>query len=53
MNPAELLAMFNDGSIDVASLLMSPELAGQNLSDNPNFFGSSMAGTSPSGMVSS
>ncbi len=31
MNSAELLAMFSDGSIDVASLLMSPELAHQHL----------------------
>ena len=59
MNPADLLAMFGgEGNLDIASLLMSPELAGQNLADtngnaNTNFFGTSMAGTSPSGMVSS
>ena len=54
MNPADLLAMFGgESNIDIASLLMSPELSGQNLSESQHYFGSSLAGTSPSGMVSS
>ena len=56
MNPSDLLAMFNvnDGSgIDVASLLMSPSMDGQNLGDSTPtspFFG---IGSSGNGIISS
>ena len=54
MNPSDLLAMFGgEGNIDITTLLMSPELSGQNLSDQQNYFGSNVSGTSPSSMVSS
>ncbi|KAI0071201.1 hypothetical protein K474DRAFT_1679582 [Panus rudis PR-1116 ss-1] len=57
----DLLAMFNDGSVDVAALLMSPELASPNGMDAASDFYASLTGASgmagldgnhPLGMVS-
>lgn len=51
MSPTELLAMFNEGGIDVASLLMSPSLDGSDAVGTPTNAFFALNGASP-GIVS-
>ncbi|OBZ78049.1 hypothetical protein A0H81_01673 [Grifola frondosa] len=46
MSPADILALFNDGTVDMSSLLMSPDLPGATEQPGNGFYGMS---TSPNG----
>ncbi|KAL6302938.1 fungal-specific transcription factor domain-containing protein [Sparassis latifolia] len=51
MSPAEILALFNDGSVDMTSLLMQPGSSGQ-AAANGFYIPSSASGSGPVNMVS-
>ncbi|PCH37143.1 hypothetical protein WOLCODRAFT_140731 [Wolfiporia cocos MD-104 SS10] len=54
MNPSDILALFNDGSVDMSTLLMSPHIGGSSESQNGGFYSMTPTpnGSGPVGMVS-
>ena len=59
ISSSDILALFNDGGVDVAALLMSPDISGRRVNENhsaSDFYasiaGSGLEGSAAAGLVS-